>query len=274
MLENVKSSYFPKTLFSFMNEKTKLKIVKYNKAMQNNLNINLANYKIFSGKNIVYDNGKIKEYDSYDYELLFEGEYLNKKRNGKGKEYNSYGDLEFEGEYLNGKRNGKGKEFYDSEILKFEGEYLDGKRWNGKGYDMDNNVVYELKNGNGFIKEYNPDTGDIIFEGEYSNGIRNGKGKEYYRGELIYEGEYLNGERNGKGKEFYIDGKIKFEGEYLYGNKFKGKGYDPKTNILYELKNGKGFIKEYYYDHVLIYEGEYKDGKKMEKVNNIILKEN
>ena len=45
--------------------------------------------------------------------------------------------MEFEGEYLNGKRNGKGKEFYDSETLKFEGEYLDGKRWNGKGYDMD-----------------------------------------------------------------------------------------------------------------------------------------
>ena len=39
--------------------------------------------------------------------ILFEGEYLNKKRNGKGKEYYEDGELKFEGEYLNGKRNVK-----------------------------------------------------------------------------------------------------------------------------------------------------------------------
>ena len=31
--------------------------------------------------------------------------YLNGKRNGKGKEYDSNGKLIFEGEYLNGKRH-------------------------------------------------------------------------------------------------------------------------------------------------------------------------
>ena len=42
--------------------------------------------------------------------LLFEGEYLNGKRNGKGKYFNPWnGKLNFEGEYVNGKRNGKGK---------------------------------------------------------------------------------------------------------------------------------------------------------------------
>ena len=59
--------------------------------------------------------------------MVFEGEYLNGKRNGKGKEYFYYcGPLEFngyfhiytfnsfEGEYKNGKRNGKGKEFYSN----------------------------------------------------------------------------------------------------------------------------------------------------------------
>ena len=60
----------------------------------------------------------------------FECEYLNGKRNGKGKEYN-YSELEFEGEYLNGKRNGKGKEYFQNHLL-FEGEYLNGKR-NGIG---------------------------------------------------------------------------------------------------------------------------------------------
>ena len=37
---------------------------------------------------------------------MFEGEYLNGKRYGKGKEYDFYnGGLIFEGEYINGKRN-------------------------------------------------------------------------------------------------------------------------------------------------------------------------
>ena len=41
----------------------------------------------------------------------FKGEYLNGKRNGKGKEYDKFGKLIFEGEYINGERNGKGKEY-------------------------------------------------------------------------------------------------------------------------------------------------------------------
>ena len=67
--------------------------------------------------------------------LIFEGEYLNGKRNGKGKEYNDNNELIFEGEYLNGKRNGKGKEYDYNGKLIFEGEYLNGKKWNGKGYN-------------------------------------------------------------------------------------------------------------------------------------------
>ena len=46
------------------------------------------------------------------------------------------------------------------------------------------------------------------FEGEYLNGLKNGKGKEYMLEKLIFEGEFLNGKKNGKGKE-YFDGKIK-----------------------------------------------------------------
>ena len=38
---------------------------------------------------------------------------------------------------------------------------------------------------------------------------------------MIYEGEYLNGKRNGKGKEYDSDGELKFEGEYLNGKKME-----------------------------------------------------
>ena len=170
-------------------------MLRYNKSVQNRIDINIMNYKRFATKYIIFEeenklkeykiysdeliyegeylngkrNGKGKEYGRYG-RLIFKGEYLNGKRNGKGKEYGSYGRLIFEGEYLNGKKNGKGKEFYDDKII-FEGEYLNNKKWNGKGYDIDNNIIYELKNGNGSIK-------DDYFKGEYINGEKNGKGKE------------------------------------------------------------------------------------------------
>ena len=135
MLNNVKSSYFLNIIFSFINEKIKLKIAKYNKYLQNYLNINIINFKEFSEKYIIYESkGKGKEYlGSMDF-LIFEGEYLNGERNGKGKEYDYYSSrVTFEGEYLNGKRNGKGKEYIHNK-LRFEGEYLKGK--NGKGKDL------------------------------------------------------------------------------------------------------------------------------------------
>ena len=53
----------------------------------------------------------------------------------------------------------------------------------------------EMENGTG--KEY--DIYDqLIYEGEFLNGKRHGKGKEYYANKLVYEGEFLNGERNDK----------------------------------------------------------------------------
>ena len=130
-----------------------------------------------------YNTGKIK----------FEGEYLNGKRYGKGKEYDYLDRLIFEGEYYNDWKL-KGK-LYVKRKLEYEGEFLFNKKWDGKGYDEFGNILYELHNGNGNVREYY-DEGDLKFEGEYLNGRRNGKGKEYHNnGRLIFEGEYLNGKR-------------------------------------------------------------------------------
>ena len=72
-------------------------------------------------------------------------------------------------------------------------EYKNGLKWNGKGYDNQNNIVYELINGNGTVKEYDY-YGKLVFEGEYLNGLKNGKGKEYFSyGGIKFEGEYSNG---------------------------------------------------------------------------------
>jgi len=47
---------------------------------------------------------------------------------------------------------------------------------------------------------------------------KNGHGKEYNKyGYIKFEGEYLNGERHGHGKENYKYEHAKFLGDYLYG---------------------------------------------------------
>ena len=69
-----------------------------------------------------------------------------------------------------------------------------------------------------------------IFQGNSIYELIKGTGKikEYNEdGELEFEGEYLNGKRwNGKGKDYY-DGKKSYEGEYLNGERNgKGKEYN------------------------------------------------
>ena len=256
---NIKSKYFFNIIFSYLNDERKLRIINYSKSLQKLLDISIINYKLFSGKYILYEtNMNGKEYDIYNNNLLFEGEYIKGKRNGKGKEYNKKGIIKFEGEYLNGKRNGKGKETLGQ--YTFEGEYLNGKKWNGKGYDSDGNIIYELTDGKGEITELTDK-------------------------ELIFKGNYENGEKNGKGKEYQYDQVMMFDGEYLNGKRWNGKVYNDIGKVICELKDGKGIIKEYENDTLLfeakfingelngkikefdeegklIIEEEYKDGKK------------
>ena len=290
MLKNAKSLFFIRFLFSFLNDKRKLEIIKYNKNAQNILDISLKNYKLFSGCYIIYEKWGIgKEYFFENDELKYEGGYLNGKRNGRGKEYKN-GYPIFQGQYLNGKRNGFGKEYDDSFFgyrgidndkgkIIFEGIYKNNKKWYGIGYDVislnetlyiDPNYkqreIYLLRDGKGIYRKYSISSN------------------------LLIEGEYINGDLNGKVKEYYDDfGDILlFKGKYFNGKKWEGKEFDLKGNVIYELINGKGYVKHYnyynnklqlefegeyisgekngkfkeYYEGRLIFEGEYKDDKK------------
>ena len=292
MLENVKSSYILEIIMSHISEEKKLKLVIYNKTLQNRINIKLINYKLLSDKYIVHESERIiREYYAYNNRLIFEGEYKNGKKNGKGKEYNKFldcnliyegeyeynkfldGNLIYEGEYLDGKRNGKGKEYYYNGKLKFEGEYLNGKKLKGEGYNIKQNFFYQIPNEEGIINEYD-EYGTLIFEGIYLKGEKNGKGREYdiFSGNLIFEGEYLNDKKNGKGKEYNNQGVLIFEREYLNGKKWTGIGYDDSNdNKIYELKNGKGYIKNSYFEGW--YENGEKNGKGKELYNGKILSE-
>ncbi len=46
MLKKVKSFYFLRIVFSFIDEKQKLELIKYNKSLQEIINITLINYKL------------------------------------------------------------------------------------------------------------------------------------------------------------------------------------------------------------------------------------
>ena len=135
-LMNIKSSYILKKIMTFIKESKKLKMIKLCKKLKKFLNINIDDYKRVSGKFIKFEkDGQITEYVINTNIILFKGEYLNGKKNGKGTEYFQNKKLKFEGEYLNGKKNGKGKEYnHDGELI-FEGEYLKGRaNGNGKEY--------------------------------------------------------------------------------------------------------------------------------------------
>ena len=197
MSGNIKSSFIMKKIFSLVHDNILLELIKYNKNIQKVLNIDIINYKIFSRKSIILEaDGKGKEYTNYNKKLVFEGEYKKGKRNGMGKEYDYEDTLLFEGEYLNNKRHGNGKEYFSNGNVKFEGKYLNGKKWTGIGYDKNNKKMFEIENGKGHIKGYIDFNDYSIFEGEYLNGEKNGKGKEYSINKLKFEGEYLNGKKH------------------------------------------------------------------------------
>ena len=87
-----------------IDKKQKLRLINYNKELQKLLDININDYQNMSRKyKIVEKNGKGKEYILHTFRLIFEREYVNGKKNEKGREYYENGELKFEGEYTNGK---------------------------------------------------------------------------------------------------------------------------------------------------------------------------
>ena len=141
--DSVKSKYILKIIFSHLEQKKALDIIRYNNAYKKIFGLNLKKYKEISGKiKIGEKNGYNRIYNISSMYILFEGEYLNGKKNGFGKEYikdsSTYSDegkigskLIFEGQYLNGVKNGKGREDNRNGKILFEGEYKNGNRWNG-----------------------------------------------------------------------------------------------------------------------------------------------
>ena len=64
MLKNIKDYHFIELAFLYIGERQKLRLAKYNKNFQKDINISIINYKLFTGKFIIYlSKGFGKEYN-------------------------------------------------------------------------------------------------------------------------------------------------------------------------------------------------------------------
>lgn len=109
------------------------------------------------------------------------------------------------------------------------------------------------------------------YDGEIDeNGLCSGVGKFYYKNGDVYDGEWKDGQRHGKGKMIYSDGY--YVGEWKNGVR-EGKGKDVFANGYYyegdfscDMWHGLG--KESFPDGVT-FEGEYRFGKKNGKIRHV-----
>ena len=102
------------------------------------------------------------------------------------------------------------------------------------------------------------------YVGQVVNGLREGKGIEYYNDGDRYEGDFRNGKREGKGIYYWNDGN-RYEGDYR-NDKLEGKGiYYHNNGERYEgdyknsKRDGKGI---YYFNNGDRYEGDFRNDKR------------
>ena len=114
---------------------------------------------------------------------VYEGDFVNGKRIGKGKLTWPSGEV-YEGNFVNGKIIGKGKYTWPNGEV-YEGDFVNGKR-TGKG---------KLTWANG-----------DVYEGDFRNGKITGKGKYTWANGDVYEGDFRNGKITGKGIKTLANG--------------------------------------------------------------------
>ena len=116
-------------------------------------------------------------------------------------------------------RTGRGAMIFLNEEAFYVGYWDNGRQYNkGKVFDINNNLIYE---------------------GEYKKGVRDGNGIYYYPNGEKYEGKFRNGIREGKGVFYWKDGK-RWEG-YFKNDEMNGEGifYDENESYTAIYKNGE-----------------------------------
>ena len=159
---------------------------------------------------------------------------------------------------INEEGKGKDKKYNKKGELIFEGKILDNKYWDGKG-----KIYYDLNedNTNNNDKDLN-----LEYEGEFHNGKKNGKGKQYSEdGKTIFKGIFSNDKPlEGKVITYGENGDIIGENNIKYGHA-NGLAWIKKNDFEFKGEyindsfwNGK--IKKFNKEGVMIINGEFKNG--------------
>lgn len=191
---------------------------------------------------------------------LFEGYFLNGKKNGRGKYIWANGNV-YDGNWVDGKCTGKGRISWSSGAS-FDGEWKDNQMSEGK-YSYADGSVYEgsFKNGkyDGYGKRIYKD-GDK-YEGRWQSGSRNGKGVYTWADGDVYDGEWKDDKRCGVGR-MVMYGKAGPDalnaGEVFIKYSYDGEWLDNREHGHGICREGKGTVAGI--DKV--YEGEWVNGKK------------
>ena len=193
------------------------------------------------------------EYDGGD---VYEGYFLNEKKNGHGKYIWANGDA-FDGNWVDGKRTGKGKVTW-SNGASFDGEWKDNQMYEGK-YTFPDGEIYDgsFQNGKkeGYGKQVFPN--GEKYEGQWHDGKKHGRGTYTWADGDTYEGDWKDGKRCGRGKLIQY-GKVPATGETYVKRSYDGEWLDSKEHghgICVEGDFGMEKMDK-------VFEGEWVNGKR------------
>lgn len=185
---------------------------------------------------------------------------------GKGRLFDSKGNLIYYGSWLNGKYDGYGQEFIVTQLdgaaakshILYEGGYAQGMREGfGKLYDYTKQAVYKKD------PRINP---YLIYEGNFVANTYCGQGTRYTTASM-YTGGFSYGEKDGFGSNYWDDDgeDSKYTGVYHYGEcrgiKYYSNGvkrYEGFTNSTDGRFHGKGIA--YWRNGNIRFDGSYNDG--------------
>lgn len=220
------------------------------------------------------------------------GEYAS----GKGRLFNSQGNLIYYGDFKSDLYDGYGKKYElinavnntgytQSYQCIYEGNFKDGL-YNGRGreyrYDAEYTFEKDIKEflhlyydgefiqgkycGNGILYNTTEKYIGSFFDGKYNGyGARwvlNSDSSKVYR----YEGYYRDGKMDGPGKKYFPNGQILCDGIYENNQITSGTSYYEDGNIKYKGEfndsgyNGKGIV--YWQNGNIKYDGEWLDNKR------------
>lgn len=176
------------------------------------------------------EGGKLKNSTiKYSDGSIYEGGMVGTLRSGIGKMTYKNGDV-YEGTFLENKMNGQ-----------FTVTFANGNSYVG-------GMVNDEYSGHGVLTFANKSV-SYVYEGDFANGMKNGKGKMTYSDGKVYEGYFENDKKNGQGRMDYNEESF-FEGTFK--NDLREKG-------LYRFENGAEFNGTFEQnDENIMFEGTYK----------------